>query len=1197
MHRPPGNILSRLLSREVAAHRPGTPVHTIRSYYDVLHPNTSLLNLDSPPVHFCRFTPDGRYLVCFASAGQELVVYSVRGLSTSAHACDGQPHESSPPATEQPARSFGSFFQLDYHRMVVSDAREQLVKDFCLSTRGGAFLLLASQSPAVPPRGRTAAAAAAREGAAGNRLTERARPVHEAAQPQQQAQQQAGAVMAAAPQPQGTRDEQRRAAAATMTAVALGVLARRDAQQREAQEEGGDGARGWQPAADAAARDEESDMVPGVPSVQSTTLHLVRASDGEVLDRVVLNDDFVHLHHHSGVSMHGDVVTVLAIRSQTTHVYHVTRDGRLLPAGRLGPHCADDDELELRRAAVAEEAWVAAQKQAQEQAQQQARKRLRRGKEEGSGAAAGAFEGMGVDWGAASTFAAAPAGGGARTAAGAGAGAGAGPHEQPAPPQQQQALATLGGAPGQQQRAMALAQQQQLQQRRGIGLHAARPGGVNGGNTTASDAPPLAPMIGGVRQRMLAYLFSAPSVQGPSAGSSPRQVQASARWFHRSFDSLCDLVVWRVQMLSRTHVLMDLGCIVPPDAPGQMWTPHYSQYFMLYDIVAERVVAFFRATSDELLPLLLRHAAELQGTAGASVWDRFAFTPAHAAVLAQSLGVSLPPPRAAAQSTQPRQQQQQGQQQGRQGQGQEQGQARSGQQLSVPSSSAPTLSRALASAAALSAGGGAADGGGGGGGGDGGGGGEGSSGHHHDAAAQRARDASAALKRLQAAVPGSPQALCASPLLDPGLFVYDDRLVGPAIRPRPAAEQPVKFFVRSRPDRAAFRLEPPEPDAPAATATAATVLPKRTTLHLFHPALPLVLSVSQGQTKPSTPLGAAGGEWATPHLWLEHGVSGQPNPGRLVAGLHQLVDLDEFMIAIEEEMPGELAAKARALGNPERRSQVLVMETSSMDAQHEVLQLLLDYLPTRYPRLYTLEGSAHNPGAVLCVHPTGERFCVADFTHCPLEMAARVVQEDLVLMRSAVDGAGERRASGSRDPTRPATPPGTYVMCAACVVFSFSGLPGKLSAPLGALHAPVPGFESQLLPLLNRMFDGLKVGRPLWRNNWGLADSGAMDSPLYGSPAAASARAHTLCPHERWLRTEYQTLRRLPVTGAVLFTVRTFTEQLGDLARSPQAAACLAASLRGMSPAMRAYKGLGDPRQAIDTLQFLDALAVQQQGA
>lgn len=63
-------------------------------------------------------------------------------------------------------------------------------------------------------------------------------------------------------------------------------------------------------------------------------------------------------------------------------------------------------------------------------------------------------------------------------------------------------------------------------------------------------------------------------------------------------------------------------------------------------------------------------------------------------------------------------------------------------------------------------------------------------------------------------------------------------------------------------------------------------------------------------------------------------------------------------------------------------------------------------------------------------------------------------------------------------------------MAAACVVFSFAGLPAKLSAPLGALHVPVPAFQEELLKLVNRTFDGLDPTKPLWRNNWGERMSG-----------------------------------------------------------------------------------------------------------
>ena len=51
--------------------------------------------------------------------------------------------------------SVHSLFQLAYRRVVVTDAREQLCKDFCITTNCGCFLILASQTPqqtqAVPP--------------------------------------------------------------------------------------------------------------------------------------------------------------------------------------------------------------------------------------------------------------------------------------------------------------------------------------------------------------------------------------------------------------------------------------------------------------------------------------------------------------------------------------------------------------------------------------------------------------------------------------------------------------------------------------------------------------------------------------------------------------------------------------------------------------------------------------------------------------------------------------------------------------------------------------------------------------------------------------------------------------------------------------------------------------------------------------
>ncbi len=93
----------------------------------------------------------------------------------------------------------------------------------------------------------------------------------------------------------------------------------------------------------------------------------------------------------------------------------------------------------------------------------------------------------------------------------------------------------------------------------------------------------------------------------------------------------------------------------------------------------------------------------------------------------------------------------------------------------------------------------------------------------------------------------------------------------------------------------------------------------------------------------------------------------------------------------------------------------------------------------------------------------------------------------------------------------------------------------------------------------------------VWRNNWGLAPNGILDQPLYGFGGGIPEQVPV---EQRWLKTEYQTLRRLPKTNAILFTVRTFVEPLSSV--PPVARQVLAESVRGMSSAMLEYKGIAN---------------------
>ncbi len=103
------------------------------------------------------------------------------------------------------------------------------------------------------------------------------------------------------------------------------------------------------------------------------------------------------------------------------------------------------------------------------------------------------------------------------------------------------------------------------------------------------------------------------------------------------------------------------------------------------------------------------------------------------------------------------------------------------------------------------------------------------------------------IRRVLAGLPCMSQLLMASPYLDPRLFQYDDKHVSAVIRPRAAPEHPLKFVLRRRPDRVAFKLLPPPKEPVVVNGR----VMRRVVLQLFHPVEPLVISVLQTFMRPT----------------------------------------------------------------------------------------------------------------------------------------------------------------------------------------------------------------------------------------------------------------------------------------------------------------------------------------------------------
>lgn len=107
----------------------------------------------------------------------------------------------------------------------------------------------------------------------------------------------------------------------------------------------------------------------------------------------------------------------------------------------------------------------------------------------------------------------------------------------------------------------------------------------------------------------------------------------------------------------------------------------------------------------------------------------------------------------------------------------------------------------------------------------------------------------------------------------------------------------------------------------------------------------------------------------------------------------------------------------------------------------------------------------------------------------------------------------------------------------------------KIGLPLRTLHAPIAGYEEQLATGVDRFMETLRPGPIYARCNWFIAATGERRWLPDQPPQAAFAHVTPDNAGETlFVRSERQTLRRLPQTGAILFTIGIYVEPLGGLA-------------------------------------------------
>lgn len=212
------------------------------------------------------------------------------------------------------------------------------------------------------------------------------------------------------------------------------------------------------------------------------------------------------------------------------------------------------------------------------------------------------------------------------------------------------------------------------------------------------------------------------------------------------------------------------------------------------------------------------------------------------------------------------------------------------------------------------------------------------------------------------------------------------------------------------------------------------------------------------------------------------------------------VDPAEWL-RVDVAYAAQLAQKAALIAD--RRDAVIAVLPGAEAAVAEVLEAVLAAL-------------AGMPGFV--IRP--DRVCRPDGVWVDLNRAdpfltlSRLVQEDFCIHQ-------KRGAE--------------HVLTAALLAFPAAWtLAEKIGQPLSRIHAPVGRYDPDIAARVQRMFDMITPGRVLWR-----ANMLRYDSPALFQPHTEAAPRPVGQPTSPYLRSERQCILRLPVTGAVVFSIHT----------------------------------------------------------
>ncbi|RSL76974.1 hypothetical protein CEP51_009484 [Fusarium floridanum] len=254
----------------------------------------------------------------------------------------------------------------------------------------------------------------------------------------------------------------------------------------------------------------------------------------------------------------------------------------------------------------------------------------------------------------------------------------------------------------------------------------------------------------------------------------------------------------------------------------------------------------------------------------------------------------------------------------------------------------------------------------------------------------------------------------------------------------------------------------------------------------------------------------------------------------------------DFWLEVENTYPERIRQRKELYAK--HGKDVLQALPGSELACKELMEMIIQFLCARYPQVFELHGNT------FVNHILGNKQDLEKIE--PLHFILNHVPEDFALTL--------------RDPAT-----GRYTFRAGVICSSVGWkLSQKMGLGLPEIHAPVPDYKEKMEFSMDRFFTKMPANSPIQRGSWGLE----IGQPLF-LPSDHPDFSHrdsqnpSLTPKDLHLRVDWQTLRRLPLSGAIVFNFKALFTPMSEFRDEPYIPSLVLKVLNEGKENLMKYKG------------------------